>query len=557
MIKIRIINNIESTGKTAPSILLIIFAVLIFLFSPATPHAAQSSDVLINGYLNKADIYYKEGRYQEAISFWDKVLSANPKNTKANQGIKDAELKMAKIRNFFGNSAFKEFAAFKEFSIEDCLDIAAGNSIMLEVAKEQIKLANIKVWEARRSFFPELTLSWTKTSGIQSGGKVEGIEYGIEGKQPAFRSGGTMYALAQAKADLTIAEANYDKVRNELYLEVAKAYYIFIKIKKQLEFTEDLYNEVRPLYEIIKKAYEKSVAPTIEFLDAESSFNQLYYQMVSYGNESQLAKLTLEQKLSIEDAGDVDIILDNEPKIVTKNIQECLELALEHRPDLKMGLYTVKYTEYGKKLADTKEMPSVDVVGNYKKASEVYREDFSTFGTNPTELLDPHKKWYIGVEASIPFLGNTASYSYFRRHDPSALSTYQPDSEQRGTTWKLGILDNIKHFSEIEQAKIANVRAEQELEDARKKAIMEVKEAFYEYEKAHVQLKAAKAQKEYREKEFKIFKFKKSMGEMEISDLFDAVTKLMEADALYCDAEANLNISIAALNKAIGVEDYF
>lgn len=540
--------------------ILLIFILLSFsaLSQTAQPDQYDSSKS-INEYLNRADLYYKEGRYGEAISFWDKALSSDPKNARALKGIKDAELKMSKIKNFFGETAFKEVSTLREFAIEDCLDIASENSISIAVAREQISLAKIKVWEARRSFFPELSLSWTKTSGIQSGGKVEGLEYGIEGKQPAFRSGGTMYALAQAKADLTIAESNYDKTRIELYFEVAKAYNILIKTKKQLEFTKALYSEVRPLYEVIKKAYEKSVAPAIEFLDAESSFNQLYYQMVSYANEAQLAKLNLEQKLSIEDAGDIDIVLDNEHKVVTKSMEECLELALEHRPDLKMGLYTVKYTEYGKKLADTKEMPSVDVVGNYKKSAEVYREGFGTGGSPPpaAQKLDPHKKWYIGVEASIPFLGNTASYSYFRRHDPASLSTFLPDSEQRGTTWKLGILDNIKHFSEIEQAKIANVRAEQELEDARKKAIMEVKEAFYEYEKAHVQLKAAKAQQEYREKEFKIFKFKKSMGEVEISDLFDAVTKLMDADALYCDAEASLNISVAALNKAIGIEDYF
>ncbi|MBU4375903.1 MAG: TolC family protein [Candidatus Omnitrophica bacterium] len=554
MIRTRIKNNIEGLKNTASAALLVTITALIFLSLSPTPYAAQS-DVSINSYLNKADLYYKEGRYKEAILSWDKVLSADPNNALAARGIKDAELKMAKIKDFFGSNIFKEFATVNEFSIEDCVSMAVEHSIPLEVAREQMKLANIKVWEARRSFFPELSLSWTRTSGIQSDGKVEGLEYGIEGKQPAFHSGGIMYTLAQSKVDLSIAESNYDKVRNELYFEVAQAYYSLIKIKKQLEYTQDIYNEVKPIYEMIKKAYEKSAAPTIEFLNAESSFNQLYYQIISDENEVQLTKLNLEQKLGIEDIGGINIVFDNEPSLVTRSLKECLELAIEHRPDLKMGFYIVKYAEYGKKIADTKEMPRVDLVGNYKKSSEVYRESYSA--AYETQLLDPHKKWYIGVEASVPFLGSTASYSYFRRHDPASLSTFQPDSEQSGTTWKFDVLNNIKNFSEIEQAKIANVKAEQELDDARKKAIMEVKGAFYGYEKSRVQLTAAKAQKEYREKEFKILKFKKSMGEGELSDLFEAVTKLIEANTFYCDAEANLNISVAGLNKAIGIEDYF
>ncbi|MFH0839715.1 MAG: TolC family protein [Candidatus Omnitrophota bacterium] len=553
MIRTKIKNNIESPKNAVSAALFVTITALIFLSLSATPHAAQS-DVSIDSYLNKADLYYKEGRYQEAILSWDKVLSADPNNAKAARGIKDAELKMAKIKDFFGSNVFKGFVTVDEFSIEDCVSMAAEQSIPLEVAREQMKLAGIKVWEARRSFFPELSLSWTRTSGIQSSGKVEGLEYGIEGKQPAFHSGSIMYALAQAKVDLSIAESNYDKIRNELYFEVAKAYYSLIKTKKQLEYTQDIYSEVKPVYEIIKKAYEKSAAPTIEFLNAESSFSQLYYRIISNENEFQLAKLTLEQKLGIEDIRGINIVLDNKPSLVNRSLKECLELAIEHRPDLKIGFYTVKYTEYGKKIADTKEMPKVDLVGNYKKSSEVYREGYLG---NESQSLDPHKKWYIGLEASVPFLGSTASYSYFRRHDPPSLSTYQPDSEQRGTTWKFDVLNNIKNFSEMEQAKIANVRAEQELDDARKKAIMEVKEAFYGYEKSRVQLTAAKAQTEYREKEFKILKFKKSMGEGELSDLFETVTKLIEANTLYCDAEANLNISVAALNKAIGIEDYF
>ncbi len=530
-----------------------IFFGIAFLHSSVVFSAAQSGQE-IKKYLLNADKCYNDGQYQEAVSFWGKVLAEQPGNIKARRGIEDAEKKIAKIKSFFGSGVFSVFSAEKEFSLEDCVEVASENNISLEVARQQIQLSQIKVWEARRNFFPSLTLSWTRTSGIQSGGKVEGLEYGIEGKQPAFHSGSIMYALAQAKADMSIAESNYDKVRDELYFDVAKAYYILVKARKQWEYAQGVYEEIKPFYEIAKKEHEKAVSPNIEFLNVESNFNQIYFKTVSNGNELELAKLELEQKLSVEDARLIDIAMDNEIKEVDKDMKECLEIAMQNRPDLKIGLYTVKYTEYGKKIADAKEMPSVDLVGNYKKSSEVFREGFEG---NKSQSLDPHKKWYVGLEGSLPLMGSTASYSYFRRHDPSSLSTFQPDSESRGTTLKLDILDSIKNLSEAEQAKIANIKAEQELEDARKKAFMEVKEAFYGYERARVQLEAAEFQKEFREKEFKILKFKNSMGETEMSELFDSIGKLLDAATLYYDAEAGLNISVAALNKAIGKENYF
>ncbi|MDD5680483.1 MAG: tetratricopeptide repeat protein, partial [Candidatus Omnitrophica bacterium] len=172
----------------------LIFFGLIFLYCSTILYAAQSGQN-IKDYLSKADKYYKDGKYQEAISFWNEVLTVEPDNIKARQGIEDAEGKIAKIRDFFGTGVFKEFSKTGEFSLDDCLRVSVENSIPLEAARAQMRLAQIKVWEARRGFFPALSVSWTQTSGIQAGGKVEGVEYGLEGKQPAFRSGSIMYTL--------------------------------------------------------------------------------------------------------------------------------------------------------------------------------------------------------------------------------------------------------------------------------------------------------------------------------------------------------------------------
>jgi len=86
---------------------------------------------------------------------------------------------------------------------------------------------------------------------------------------------------------------------------------------------------------------------------------------------------------------------------------------------------------------------------------------------------------------------------------------------------------------------------------------MEVKEAFYGYEKAHIQLEAARSGREFEEKEVEILKIKHSIGDSELSELFESMAKLMEANEMYFEAKKVLYTSIAALNKAIGIGDYF
>ena len=265
---------------------LIIFSYTTFFFYPFTAYAI-SPDSFTNSYsegepssfenqggaiercLQVARNLYEEGKYYEAIKLWSDILTIDPTNQEAKEAIELARKKIAKIKSFFGRDVFKE-GEISELSLLDCVEIAEESSLLFQIAKEQINLAKIKVWEARREFFPSLTLSWAETKGIRSGGKIEGLEYGIEGKQPTFRAGELIYTLAQSKTNLRIAEENYDKVELGLWYEVSEAYYAFVKAKKFLKYMKKLYEDIKPLYEMAKKKHEKGLAPDIEHLDVES-----------------------------------------------------------------------------------------------------------------------------------------------------------------------------------------------------------------------------------------------------------------------------------------------
>ena len=500
----------------------------------------------INTYLRKARDFFRDGRYNEAIECWNEVLLLKGDNKEAKDGLEAAKVKIAKINDFFGRDVFDFPEDITQLSLRDCLDMAEERSLIFQIAKEQIGLAKIKVWEARRSFLPSLTLSYSRTRGDRDG-KLEGVEYGMEGRQPAFRSGELIHSLGQSKANLKIAEKNYDQAKMELYYEVAEAYYNFVKAKKFREYIKNIYGDVKPLYRMTHEKHENGLVADIEFLGSESKFNQIYYQSIAADNEYDLARLALEQTMNMKNIGVIDVNAEYEHRAIDKDMDACLEIAMENRPDLKMSEFTVKSTDYGKKIAQARGLPQVDLTGYYKKASEV---------VEPSEL-DPHKKWYAGVEATWPFHGSTGSYSAYKKEDTSTISAYYAGSMSKGTMLKLGVLDNMKQFSENQEAEIANMRAKEELNEIRKTVIMEVKEAFYGYERARIQMEAAEAQKIYREKEYDILEVKHSIGEAELSELFESMISLAGATEVYMEAEKDLNVSIAALNKAMGIEEYF
>jgi outer membrane protein TolC len=517
--------------------------------------SAEEQSEIIEKYLQEAQTRYEKGRYYEAIKLWSEVLTIDPANQKAKEAIERAEKKIVKIKAFFGRDVFTE-QPLSELSLLDCIEIAEESSLLFQIAKEQINLAKIKVWTARREFFPSLTLSWAETKGIRSGGKIEGMEYGIEGKQPTFRSGELVYTLAQSKTNLKIAGENYDNVELDLWYDVSEVYYAFVKAKKFLKYMKKLYEDIKPFYEIAKKKHEEKLIPDIEHLEVESSFNTIYYKSIAAESDFEIAKLSLEQKLNIERSGTIDVTIDILQRGVDKDLNTCLLLAIENRPDLKITELSVKSSEYGKKIAGARGLPRVDLAGHWKRSSEVYKKDFD-LASRDEASLDPKEKWYAGIEVSWPFLGSTGTYSLYKRKDPSTLSTYYGAAESKGTSWQLEILDNLGQFSDTQEAEIAHVRAEEQLNEMRKKVVKEVKDAYYGYEKARIQLEAAKVQKKFNEKEIEILKLKHGLGDTTIADLFKSFIHLMEGNGVFFEAERESNTAVAKLNKAIGMEDYF
>ncbi|MBN1871727.1 MAG: TolC family protein [Candidatus Omnitrophica bacterium] len=509
---------------------------------------------LIEQYLKDAQGYFEDGKYHHAIKLWTSVLAISPDNEIALKGVEKAEAKIAKIKTFFGRDVFKGMQKISKLSLDECIEIAKEASLLFNIAKEQVDLSRSKVFEAKRSFFPSLTLSWAESKGIREAGKTHSVEYGLEARQPALRSGELVYTLAQSRVNLNIAEMNYDTIEMDIYYEVAEAYYKFVQAKKMLLYIKEFYRDITPFYTMAKNKHERGLIADIEYLDTESKYNQMHFKNISVESDYEIAKLALEQKLNIERAGTVDVEEDFALKTIDKDLDTCLFLAVDNRPDLKIEELSVKSAEYGKRITLAKDLPKVDLTGEYKEASEVYRENFQR---STREGVDPHRKWYAGVEVTWPLMGSTGTYSSYKRKDPATLSTFHGSDESQGNTFKLGVLDNLKQLTDAEEADVALARAKQNLEDKRKKVIKEVKDAFYNYEKAKIQMEAAVVQKTFSEKESNILKVKHSLGDSRISELMDSLVRLMDANETYLKAERDLSTAIAALNKAIGLKDYF
>ena len=458
----------------------------------------------------------------------------------------------------------------KEYSVEempgllkldDCIKIAIKNNIQLEVADKSMKLAQMRVFEAKRNMLPTATINFDQYSGRIDNLAYNGRKQYIEGQQPIFHGGELYYTMKQAETNLEVTRNDYNRVKNELILQVKKGYYTLAKAKENLNFQQALSKEVDRILDMVNKEYDAGVTSKIEFLNVSSQAGQVKYQLASAEGDFSVADLILKQSMNLDTSKKIEIEPGLEFKKVDIDFEEALHAALVNRPEMKINSLMIDYYNYGKGIARAKSLPKIDLIGNWGLAKEQFAsgEDIGGVVAGSAESTDPAKieqQWYAGIKASVPIWGSTAEYSWTKEQWVPTVSTFQ-GTEAVTNSFKLHILDHLDTYSDKQLAEVDFAKARQELNKIKQDVTLEVRENCFNYEKALIQLDTATNKVQYQEKDLEFTKLKRGIDEAQDSNVVDSMIKLAQEKFGYVQALTDCHISLASINKAIGIEDYF
>jgi len=134
--------------------------------------------------------------------------------------------------------------------LDECLKLAQQRDSKISVAAEQIDLAQLRVTNSIRSFFPQLILQREFSKGKTALGnnsltkyEYNSEQFGIRAVQPIYEGGATRSTLKFNNLMMDAAKLNYTKAKEELYVNVKLAYYEYLTLKME--------------YLALSKAFEK------------------------------------------------------------------------------------------------------------------------------------------------------------------------------------------------------------------------------------------------------------------------------------------------------------
>ena len=121
---------------------------------------------------------------------------------------------------------------------------------------------------------------------------------------------------------------------------------------------------------------------------------------------------------------------------------------------------------------------------------------------------------------------------------------------------EVGVLSGLQEYAEIKESQVRKLEQVVELEKKELEVIREVKEAYFDYHKASIQVESSLKRNQYRQRLVELAKLRLEKAEIEISEYLQAELDLAEERKKLHDALADLFKAKSKLNRAIGIRDF-
>ena len=241
---------------------------------------------------------------EDTLSYKKKTQAFNKDNTGKilNVSDKNPSLKNVNLKSNVEETNIVDSLAFKRFNItlEDAIKKAFDNRPDLKslVTLENAAKASIKL--AKTGYYP--TLSGVANYGW--GGKAfpldSGWSFGANVSVPVFDGFLTHNKVNEAKANLDVASANKEILRQNIYLQVQQSYINMVDAEKSIPLAEITVKQAKENLELANGRYKIGVGSSVDVQDAETNYDnaQLSYVLAFYNYNT--ARSNLEKAMGVK-----------------------------------------------------------------------------------------------------------------------------------------------------------------------------------------------------------------------------------------------------------------
>jgi outer membrane protein TolC len=436
----------------------------------------------------------------------------------------------------------------KPLSLDDCLAIALHNNGQLLIARERLLASKMRYTEARKDLMPAAKFKGYIREGILTNKTFKGSNYKVEGSYDAYDGMHKFQALDQAKQTYMRTKKTYQSLRDNILYQTRQAYYQLYRSNTLYAQQTQLATKAQDLITRGKDMLEKKLLRNVDYLGLVSNFQQIHGQTLASGEELTLARMGLSQLLHYYPENPIEIEpLSNFQVLENVDLEECLTLAFQYRPDMAMARISDEIRRLGVDMAKSSTGLNVNLDGHFGHKGEDFNEAKEGIQSRPDLELK--------LKMSLPMGPHTFKYEpEFVKQVPNVGSTSSTLYNSHDFTFAFF---NNKRKREILEAQISYHSDMEDFETLKKSVVSDVARRYLDLERTSLGLDTAQLTFQLAQERFRTILAQVAGSALQPGDELQGIMGVHGANQNLVNARISYLTAVADLNRSIGVDNYF
>jgi outer membrane protein len=426
--------------------------------------------------------------------------------------------------------------AEEPLTLEASIDIALKNSIVIDYAKEGINAATAQKREAITGFLPKFNTSYiykglnrapyfnfpgltlpspplpfpvTLPASQMTAGTTDNYNWSIGVTQPLFTGGGLIanYQAASIGEDAAQMEATAKK--QDVVQEIKIAYFDILRAQKIQETARQSVEMLTAHRDVADNYFKVGMIPKNDLLHAEVELANGKQSLIRAENALEITKARFNTILKRKIFTPVAIVDVLKYQPLDKKLEDCLDIAMNNRPELRIATLRTKQAGKLVNVARSEYFPTLSLMANYGRYGS--RPDVS--GSDYQEA----ESWYVMAVASWNF-------------------------------WEWG-----KTKFRVDASRARENQALDTAKELNDQIVLEIKYAYLNLQEAEKQIAVSQQVIEQAEENFRISEERYKERVATSTEVLEAQTLLTKAKSEYANALGDYNINYARLQRAMGI----
>ncbi|MBI5055670.1 MAG: TolC family protein [Nitrospirae bacterium] len=412
----------------------------------------------------------------------------------------------------------------KSFTLKEVIEFGLKNNPNIIQASRNIEIETYGIDKAKGEKMPRLDFN----SGVArsryaspitpiSGSPLSGsafpefdnniYDYGISLAVPLYRGGRLDRGVRIAELKKYLSEDILVMSRQELAHNLTSIYFKILQFEKLLEASEASEKQIEGHRKNVELFLKAGAAARVELLKTETELAHASQNTLIIKNNIESAYYLLKTFMGIDDTNmRISVVHGHYFDDNYTSVEEAYRKALSRRPDYKAVLKRQKIAAERIKLTEGKRYPSVNLTGEYTDRSG---DDFEF-----------RENWNLAIRLSVPIFDG-------------------------------GIIS-----AEVNKDKKEAEKVREEERSSRQEIMREINDSYLNMENAVKRIDVGVVAIESAKENLRIERLKYETGSGTNTDVLDAQTLLLRAEADYYQAVYDKNIAAASLRKAVGEDIY-